>query len=115
MRLAIVGCRHFVDYELFTKCIESLGIIDSVECIVSGGATGADSLAERYAHEHGIPIKIYPADWSKYGKSAGYRRNKLIVDDATYVVAFWDYKSRGTKLTIDLARDAHIKGKIFRI
>lgn len=115
MRLAIVGCRHFDNYELFCKCIESLNILDGVEYIVSGGATGADSLAERYAREHAIPFKVYPANWSKYGRSAGYRRNKQIVDDADYVVAFWDYKSPGTKHTITLAREQKINGKIFRI
>ena len=115
MRLAIVGCRHFDNYELFCKCIESLDMLDNIEYIVSGGATGADSLAERYAREHAIPFKVYPANWAKYGRSAGYRRNKQIVDDADYVVAFWDYKSAGTKSTITLAREQKINGKIFRI
>ena len=115
MRLAIVGCRHFDNYELFCKCIESLGVLDKIEYIVSGGATGADSLAERYAREHAIPFKVYPANWAKFGRSAGYRRNKQIVDDADYVVAFWDYKSSGTKHTITIAREQKINGKIFRI
>lgn len=119
IRLAIIGCRHFGNYELFCKCIESLDILNdpetTIEYIVSGGAAGADSLAERYAREHAIPFKVYPANWAKYGRSAGYRRNKKIVDDADYVIAFWDYKSAGTKHTIKLAREQKVHGKIFRI
>lgn len=113
--LAIVGCRHFDNYKLFCKCIESLDILDDVEYIVSGGAAGTDSLAERYAREHAIPFKVYPANWNKFGRSAGYRRNKQIIDDATYVIAFWDFKSPGTKHSINLAREQKLPGKIFHI
>ncbi len=30
--------------------------------IVSGGASGTDAMAERYAHEHGYSLQIFPAD-----------------------------------------------------
>jgi hypothetical protein len=115
MRLAIVGSRHFDNYEMFCELIEDLNKLYEFEYIVSGGATGADSLAERYAREHAIPFRVYPANWAKFGKSAGYRRNVQIVGDADYMVAFWDYKSPGTKHSIKLARERKIPGKIFRI
>lgn len=105
MRLAIVGSRTFNDYEYLVKALHTL-----VQCsgfsfteVVSGGARGADSLAETYAQYHGIPLKIFPAEWDKYGKSAGYRRNELIVKECDVLVAFWDGVSRGTKHSIDLA------------
>lgn len=105
MKLAIVGSRTFNDYEYLVKALHTL-----VQCsgfsfteVVSGRARGADSLAETYAHYHGIPLKIFPAEWDKYGKSAGYKRNRLIVERCELLAAFWDGVSRGTKHSIDLA------------
>jgi hypothetical protein len=43
--------------------------------IVSGGARGTDTFAERWAKENNILIKIFKANWDMYGKSAGYIRN----------------------------------------
>jgi len=75
----------------------------TIDAIVSGGAYGADALAERFAREKGIPTIIFKPDWDKYGKSAGFKRNILIVNEADVVVAFWDGFSKGTKNSIELA------------
>jgi len=105
MKLAIVGSRTFRDYKLLCESVAKMP--EPIEEIISGGASGADSLAERYAKEHNIPMKVFPAEWDKYGKSAGYRRNKDIINRADYVIAFWDGMSKGTKHSIDLAKSAH--------
>lgn len=73
--------------------------------VVSGGASGVDSWAEVYAKQRGLQTEIYPAMWSTYGKSAGFRRNADIVNAADQVVAFWDGESKGTAHTIKLARE----------
>ena len=72
--------------------------------IVSGGAKGADALAEQYADERGYEKRIMPANWNRYGKSAGYRRNNemhLFIsapsDRKRGCVCFWNMKSPGTK------------------
>lgn len=96
--IAVVGSRTFSDYDLLSSFLDKMAPITA---IVSGGASGADQLAERYAAERGIPTIIHYADWERYGKSAGMLRNSYIVRDATHVYAFWDGKSRGTKNTID--------------
>jgi len=89
-KLAIVGSRDYCDYDNFKihvdQYITSIGII--LEEIVSGGAKGADSLAERYAKEHGIKMVIYEPDWESYGKKAGIMRNTDIINHATHVIAF---------------------------
>lgn len=102
MRLAVVGSRTFNDYGLLTDTIYKLTGGGDL-CIVSGGAKGADNLAEKCADEFGFSIIIHLPEWDKYGKSAGYIRNKLIVEDADAILAFWDGESKGTKHTIDLA------------
>lgn len=69
------------------------------------GAHGADALAERLASEYEIPTEIYKADWAQYGKRAGYIRNRLIIAACDICVAFWDGKSKGTKMDIDLCKE----------
>ncbi len=72
---------------------------------MSGGAAGADGMAEQWADERKHKKIIYLPDWEKHGKSAGYIRNeKMIDEDPEYVIAFWDGVSKGTKNTLDLAR-----------
>lgn len=101
-KVAVVGSRGFDDY---TALVEQLDALE-IDMIVSGGAAGADSLAERYAAEHGIPTRIHLPDWKRYGRSAGVQRNRLIVEDADIVLAFWDGVSKGTASTIRLAQKA---------
>ena len=102
IKVAVVGSRDFDRYLLLKKTLDS----HFIDVIVSGGARGADSLAEEYANENNIPTEIYKPDWNKYGKRAGYIRNKDIVDASDYVIAFWDRQSRGTRSTVNLARKA---------
>lgn len=101
MNLAIIGSRTFNDYELLKNEVDKY--LEDITCIISGGARGADSLGERYAKEHNIPIKIFYANWNLHGNKAGYLRNIDIIENAHIVIAFWDGTSKGTKHSIDLA------------
>lgn len=115
MKLIIAGGRDFDDYDLLKDRIDFRlnGDYTNLE-IVSGTARGADRLGERYAKENNIPIKRFPADWDKYGKSAGYIRNEQMAKYGTMLVAFWDGESRGTKHMIDLAKKYHLPIEIVR-
>ena len=73
--------------------------------IISGGARGADTLAEWFARDYNYATKIFHAEWDKYGRSAGYRRNVDIINNCNILVAFWDGTSRGTKHSIDIAKE----------
>lgn len=107
MNIAIVGSRSFTDYQEFMSWVESSFIYSGIDRtrlkIISGGAKGADSLAERYAKEYNIPFKSIVPDWDKYGKKAGFLRNADIVANCSGVIAFWDGRSKGTLHTIQLA------------
>lgn len=103
MRVAVIGSRTFSDYNLMKEALSEIFITQ----IVSGGANGADKLAERYAKENDIPTKIYLPDWNKHGISAGFIRNTDIINDAEYVVAFWNGKSKGTLDSINKAKAAN--------
>jgi len=112
MRVIVAGTRTFKDYELLrSKLDEFLKDIEDIE-IVSGSARGADALGERYAKEKGYKITRFPADWNRFGKSAGYIRNKEMAKYSTNCIVFWDGKSKGTKHMIDLAKKHELKLKV---
>ncbi len=109
VKVLVVGSRNFNDYGLLRKSLDGLLAGKTGIEIVSGGARGADGLAERYAREKGCGLKVFPADWDRFGKSAGYKRNaemhKYISGFEDRVcVAFWDGESRGTAHSFELAR-----------
>lgn len=108
----IVGSRTFNNYELLKTKVNELLVnnIGKREIhIVSGGANGADSLAERYAHEYGYQLHVFEADWS-FGKAGGYSRNRKMHEFISQFphrgcVAFWDGKSRGTAHNFGLSEE----------
>lgn len=104
MKLAIVGSRNFTDYRVMCSFIKTKFDLSTIDGIVSGGAKGADSLAERFAHENNLLLYVKEADWKKYGRAAGPKRNKLIVEEADAIVAFPTETSRGTLNTINIAK-----------
>lgn len=112
-KLAIVGSRHFQDYHFFTtKLDEWIHKYGKPEFIISGGATGADSLAELYAKANNIPTIIFKPDWTKFGKAAGPIRNTEIVNACTNLIAF---PSRSGKGTQDSITKASKMNKIFEV
>ena len=109
-KVIIAGSRTFQDYELLKSYADyKLSHIDDTIEIVSGSARGADALGERYAKDRGYCLKIFPADWERYGKAAGYRRNAEMAGYADALIAFWDGKSRGTMHMINLAKQHKLK------
>ena len=99
-KVAIVGSR---DYPRLDRVREYVTGLPAETVVVSGGARGVDRTAQRAAEERGLSIQVWPALWDAHGKRAGYLRNRLIVETADRIVAFWDGQSKGTKHTIDLA------------
>jgi predicted Rossmann fold nucleotide-binding protein DprA/Smf involved in DNA uptake len=106
-RVVIAGCRDYTNYEDLKEyvdmCLSNIRE-DNEIVIVSGGAKGADSLGERYASENGFKVELHLADWDKYGRGAGPRRNKEMAEVSDFVICFWDGKSRGTKSMIEYAK-----------
>lgn len=111
MKLIIAGSRDFNDYDRAKAFIKNTlhywfhnhitGNYYFPTEIVSGGATGADKLGERYAEEMKFKIKLFIPDWQKHGRSAGPIRNKEMAGYADVLIAFWDGESRGTKNMIE--------------
>ena len=116
-RIIVAGGRDFNDTEYLSKSLDAL-LAEFIDVeIVSGHANGADKLAEEYANRLGIALKIFPADWKKYGRAAGPIRNRemlsYILDAKPVVAAFWDGHSKGTKNMIEQARKENVDCRIF--
>lgn len=117
IRLIIAGSRSFNDYTLLER--EALSYIGDEKnvTIISGLAKGADTLACDFAAKHGFPLEGFAAQWRKngyYDRSAGIKRNKLMAKNATHLLAFWDYESKGTQHMIDFAIDEGLKVKVIK-
>ena len=102
MRVIIAGSRGINDYAKVCDAVQCSGF--PVSRVLSGMAKGVDALAVRYAEENGLPCQRFPAAWSQWGRSAGYRRNAQMAQNADALVAVWDGKSPGTKHMIDVAK-----------
>lgn len=89
----------------------------SEDIIITGGAAGADSLAESIAHELNMQCIVYRPRFMEektpYRVQDYHDRNRKIVDECDYVIAFWDKISKGTKSTIDYA--INIKKPVYQI
>ena len=79
-----------------------------VEILIAGGANGADDLAESWAKLNNIKTEIYPADWEKYGKRAGYVRNKEMLESGKPDIILAFPGGQGTKNMIQLGLDAGV-------
>ncbi len=90
-RIVIAGCRNYDNYDEAKRyidfCLSNIRKENDI-VIVSGGASGADAIGERYADENGFKVEKHSADWKKYGKSAGPKRNKQMAEVCDYVICF---------------------------
>lgn len=106
IKVVVAGSREFDDYELLKATLDSalqMYSYDEIE-IVSGCADGADKLGERYQEESNMKLKEFPADWDRFGDSAGHRRNIDMAYYGDWVFCFWDGSSKGTKGMIDITK-----------
>lgn len=127
-KVIIAGGRNFNDYNLLrNKCNHYLKNKNNIE-IVTGLASGADSLAITYAKENNYTIKEFPAEWDNldikpviikkrkdgtlYNAYAGIHRNKEMAKYSDALILFWDGISKGSKSMLDLANKYNLNVKI---
>lgn len=128
MKLIIAGSRSIQEENLVKTLIdEKLEEKDwNPSEIVVGGADGVDSIAEEWAKENNIDVKVFEADWSntnhedavikesdfgvEYDASAGPRRNQKIAEYGDKLYAIWNGESKGTQ---DMLTKMEKSGKEF--
>ncbi len=94
MKTIIAGSRTITDFSLVEKAVKDSGF--EVTEVVCGEAKGADSLGKQWAKRNQIPVKSFPAQWEKFGKSAGYKRNKEMAEYGEALILLWDGVSKGS-------------------
>jgi len=115
-RLIVAGSRGFGSQDLMNRALDHLlqnKQPDEIE-IVSGGARGADRSAIVYAQNRGYKLTVMKAEWNKFGRSAGYRRNQQMADYADACVVFWDGESRGSKHMMGIAKRRYMPLRVIR-
>jgi len=100
MRVLVCGSRNYCEAGIVDHVLSRL----QISTLIHGGATGADTLAGEWATKRGIPTEVYPAEWRKYGNSAGPLRNARMLKEGKpdLVIAFPG--GRGTR---DMVKQAH--------
>jgi hypothetical protein len=105
MRVLVCGGRDFDNWSLFQSV---MGDLRGVECVIEGGATGADTMARNWAEARGIPVMEFPANWEFHGRAAGPIRNDAMIKHGKpdQVVAFPGGK--GTSNMVYMAKSKNI-------
>ena len=96
MKLIIAGSRTIeVNEHTIQDLISHFDIKPDI--VLSGGASGIDSCGERYADLVGAEIELHKAEWDKYGRAAGPRRNEQMAKEADALLLIWDGGSNGSR------------------
>ena len=106
-RLLVCGDRNWQDKEYIRAFIKRI----NPDVIIEGEARGADTFARQIAEEMDIKVMSFPADWERYGRSAGPIRNKRMLDEGKpdLVLAF-HADIEHSKGTADMIRQARARG-----
>lgn len=116
----VCGGRGFGDQGLLEARLDAFTAKLGKIVVVTGACrTGADRLAEEWAHaRRHVRLRFHP-DWQQHGKAAGPIRNQEMVEHVAavhegFAVAFWDGKSKGTADCIERIKKHGIPLKIVR-
>lgn len=108
MRVLVCGGREFYNKLLVKRTLDKLHAKTPITCLIHGGASGADFLANHWATAYsGVPTEEYKYERGGTGKSAGPIRNMMMLNygKPDLVVAF-----PGGKGTADMVRKARKAG-----
>jgi len=104
MKLIIAGGRDYdlgeAQYAWLDEIHSSYGVTE----VVSGGAHGADAGGELWALKRGLPVKIFTAEWARYDRSAGPRRNQQMALYAEALALFPGGRGTANMRTVAAAR-----------
>lgn len=114
MLTIIAGSRGFSVKQALAEIDRAMGMKgwgEDTSMVVSGGARGVDQAGELWARRRGIEPWVVRAEWERYGKRAGMRRNEVMAEIGEMMggrlLAIWDGRSSGTR---DMVKRAKGKG-----
>jgi len=107
MKVIIAGGRDITDPNLVLEAIDKSWF--NITEVVCGMARGVDTLGKEWAEAHGIPVKEFPANWSKFHRAAGPIRNAEMAKYADALIAIMKPGSKGTKSMVEIAHKHKLK------
>lgn len=114
MRILVTGSRDWVDWNVINRTLLEYAEATSLVIVHGACPTGADAFAQRWVEYQRVTVERYPADWQRFGKSAGFRRNaEMVALGADVCLAFIRNHSRGATHTANLAAKAGIPVRVF--
>lgn len=109
-KVLVCGGRDYRNWEKFCAVMNAIHAERRATHIISGGASGADEYAYRYAILEGIQPVQCVANWGAHDKAAGPIRNQRMLElGPDFVVAF-----PGGKGTADMLKQAKAAGIAWR-
>ncbi len=113
-RVIVCGSRRWEDRDAIAN---RLFYLPTDTVVVHGCAKGADRIAGQEAQKLGLLIEEHPvtdADYAHYGNRAYFLRNqRMAMLGADLCLAFWDGRSRGTSMMVDLAEQHGIPIELY--
>ena len=102
MKLIITGSRTFTDYQCLCQVLAPER--HRITQVLTGGERGAELLGYRWAWKHAVKHQRFRADWERFGKVAGVRRNHQLAQAGDVLVVFGHPTSPGTAHLIQCMR-----------
>ena len=109
MRVLVCGGRDFNDEKALRYAMNSVTAGAENVVIIHGGARGADSLAGLIADKAGVPVEVFPADWDRHGKRAGFVRNTQMLVEGKPDLVLAAPGGKGTAMMVEIARKAGVR------
>ncbi|HEU0087314.1 MAG TPA: DUF2493 domain-containing protein [Pseudonocardiaceae bacterium] len=108
-RVLVTGSRTWTDTTPIRDALETWRRRLPGAVLVHGDARGADRIAAGIWRSWGLPVEPHPADWARYGRSAGHVRNRaMVARGATVCLVFIRNASPGASACAALAEAAGI-------
>ena len=124
INLVVVGSSRFYDYSLVEEAIEEWASEEAhPDLVITGGASGVDYLAERWADNNNVPYAVFSEQWNAprtgledegRAEAATSLTNQLL-EAATHVLAFPSQTSKWTNVVIENAKAMNIPVKVVQI
>ncbi|MDG1525407.1 MAG: SLOG family protein [Candidatus Thalassarchaeaceae archaeon] len=124
INLVVVGSSRFYDYSVIEEAMDEWTNEEAhPDLVITGGASGVDYLAERWADNNNIAFAVFSEEWNtqRAGLEDGGRvaaptsLTHRLLETATHVLAFPSPTSKWTNVVVEMAEAAGIPVKVVKI
>ncbi len=124
INLVVVGSSRFYDYGLVEDAMDQWTSEEAhPDLVITGGASGVDYLAERWADNHNVQYAVFSEEWNapRSGleddgrEEAPTSLTNQLLEAATHVLAFPSPTSKWTHVIIEMAEAMDIPVTVINV